>query len=48
MIEIFLSCTLIIAISMAFLCIKVFLKRGGSFSSKHIHDNESMKVRRIQ
>ena len=47
MIEILLSTTLIIAISMAFLCIKVFLKRGGSFSSQHIHDNEGMKVRGI-
>ena len=32
---------------MAFLCIKMFLKKGGSFSSQHIHDNEGMKERGI-
>ena len=39
--------TLIIAISMAFLCVKVIFKRGGSFSSQHIHDSEAMRQRGI-
>ena len=39
--------TLIIAISMAFLCVKVIFKRGGSFSSQHIHDSQAMKERGI-
>jgi len=32
---------------MAFLLIKVLFKRGGSFSSQHIHDSEAMKERGI-
>ncbi len=39
--------TLIIAIAVAFLCVKVFFKRNGSFSSQHIHDSEAMRVRGI-
>jgi hypothetical protein len=39
--------TLIIAIAVAFLCVKVFLKRNGSFTSQHIHDSEAMRERGI-
>ena len=47
MIETIAICTLIIAISMAFLCIKLFFKRNGSFSSNHIHDSKAMQERGI-
>jgi hypothetical protein len=47
MIGIFISTALIIAISMAFLCVKVLLRRNGRFSSQHIHDNKGMKERGI-
>ncbi len=39
--------TLIIAISMAFLCVKLFFRKNGHFSSQHIHDSEAMKERGI-
>ena len=39
--------TLIIAIGMAFFCVKLFFRRNGSFSSQHIHDSEAMKKRGI-
>lgn len=32
---------------MAFLCVKLFFLRDGSFSSQHIHDNVAMKERGI-
>lgn len=32
---------------MAFLCIKVLLKKNGTFSSQHIHDSEAMRERGI-
>ena len=47
MTEILLSTTLIIAISMAFLCVKVIFKKNGSFASQHIHDSEAMRERGI-
>lgn len=47
MIEIFLLSTLIIAIGMVFLCVKVFFIKGGSFASQHIHDSDAMKERGI-
>jgi hypothetical protein len=47
MTEILLSTTLIIAIAMAFLCVKVLLKKNGTFSSQHIHDSEAMRERGI-
>lgn len=47
MIEIMLLSTLIIAIGMAFFCVKVLFRKGGSFSSQHIHDSEEMKKRGI-
>ena len=39
--------TLIIAIAVAFLCVKVILRRDGSFASQHIHDSEAMRERGI-
>ncbi|WP_033149302.1 hypothetical protein [Prevotella sp. RM4] len=47
MIETLLITTLIIAICMAFLLVKVLLKRNGKFSSQHIHDSQAMKDRGI-
>lgn len=47
MIEIMLLSALIIAIGMAFLCVKLFFRKDGHFSSQHIHDNEEMKKRGI-
>ena len=45
--KILLISTLIIAISMAFLLIKVLSRKNGSFSSQHIHDSQAMKDRGI-
>lgn len=47
MIEIMLISALIIAICMAFLCVKLFFSSSGEFSSQHIHDNPAMKERGI-
>jgi hypothetical protein len=47
MIETLLITTVIIAICMAFLLVKVLLKRNGEFSSQHIHDSQAMKDRGI-
>ena len=47
MAEIFVSCALIIAISVAFLCIKVIFRKNGSFHSQHIHDSKAMRERGI-
>ena len=47
MIETLLITTLIIAIGMAFLLVKVLFKRNGEFSSQHIHDSQAMKDRGI-
>ena len=45
--EIIAISTLIIAISMAFLCIKLVFRKNGRFSSQHIHDCEAMRERGI-
>ncbi len=47
MMKIALISTLIIAIGMAFLLVKVLSKRDGRFSSQHIHDSEAMRQRGI-
>ncbi|MBP3788915.1 MAG: hypothetical protein J6I52_04760 [Prevotella sp.] len=47
MTEILISTALIIAISMAFLCVKVIFKKNGTFASQHIHDSEAMRERGI-
>lgn len=48
MIEILLLSTLIIAIGMAFFCVKVLFRKNGRFSSQHIHDSQAMKARGIR
>ena len=45
--KILLISTLIIAIGMAFLLVKVLSKRDGTFSSQHIHDSQAMRERGI-
>ncbi len=47
MVELFLLGALIIAISMAFLCVKVIVRKNGRFASQHIHDSKAMKARGI-
>lgn len=47
MMRILLLTTLIIAIGMAFLCIKLIFRKNGSFSSQHIHDSKAMRERGI-
>ena len=47
MMKILLSSTLIIAIGMAFLLVKVLFRKHGTFSSQHIHDSQAMKERGI-
>ena len=47
MTELILFSALIIAISMAFFCVKLFFRKNGEFSSQHIHDSEAMKERGI-
>ncbi len=47
MMKILLISTLIIAIGMIFLLIKVLLRRNGEFSSQHIHDSQAMRDRGI-
>jgi hypothetical protein len=47
MMKILLFSTLIIAIGMAFLLIKVLSNKEGRFSSQHIHDSKAMRERGI-
>ncbi|MBQ3631257.1 MAG: hypothetical protein II949_08460 [Prevotella sp.] len=47
MIEIIVIGALIIAIGVAFLCVKVIFRKNGCFSSQHIHDSEAMRERGI-
>ena len=47
MVEIIIISTLIIAISVVFLCIKLVFRKDGRFSSQHIHDSEAMRERGI-
>jgi hypothetical protein len=47
MTEILLSTTLIIAIAMAFFCVKLIFRKNGRFSSQHIHDSKAMRERGI-
>lgn len=48
MIETFVICVLIIAISMALLCIKLILLKNGKFSSQHVDDNPGLRKRNIR
>ncbi len=47
MIDTLLLSVLIIAIAMLLLGIRVLLKKGGSFKSQHIHDNEYLRKKGI-
>ncbi|MBQ8064145.1 MAG: hypothetical protein IJ200_00630 [Prevotella sp.] len=47
MMKILLTSTLIIAIGMAFLCVKLIFRKNGTFSSQHIHDSQAMRERGI-
>jgi len=47
MIETLVITVLIIAISIALLCVKLFVKKDGEFTSMHIHDSEAMRERGI-
>ncbi len=47
MAETFLLGMLIIAISVALLCIKLILIKGGKFSSQHVHDNPGLRKQKI-
>ena len=47
MTEILVITVLIIAISLALLCIKLFVRKDGEFTSMHIHDSQAMKDRGI-
>lgn len=47
MMEILLLSTLIIAIGMAFFCVKLIFRKNGTFSSQHIHDSQAMRERGI-
>ncbi len=47
MFEIFIITVLIIAIGMAFLCVKLFLPGLRGVSCRHIHDSEALKEKGI-
>ena len=47
MMKLLLLSTLIIAIGMAFLLVKVLSRKEGTFSSQHIHDSKAMRDRGI-
>lgn len=43
MLEILLVSVLIIAIALALMSVKIILRKGGAFSSQHIHDNAALR-----
>ena len=47
MVEKIVIVTLIIAIGVTFLYVKVIFRKNGSFTSQHIHDSEAMRERGI-
>ena len=47
MIKTIVLSVLIIAISVALLCIKIIFQKGGKFTSQHIHDNAALRKRGI-
>ena len=47
MTETLLLSVLIIAIAIALLCVKLLFKKGGEFSSQHIHESTAMKEKGI-
>lgn len=48
MVKTLLLSVLIIAIAIALLCVKLLFRKGGEFTSMHIHDSEAMKERGIK
>jgi len=47
MTETLLISSLLLAVGMVLLLVKVLLRKDGKFSSQHIHDSEAMKQRGI-
>ncbi len=47
MLRTLLLSVLIIAISLVLLCVKLIFKKGGKFSSQHIHDNAGLRRKGI-
>lgn len=47
MIKTIVLSVLIIAISVALLCIKIIFQKGGKFTSQHIHDNAALRKQGI-
>jgi len=47
MIETLVISTIILALCMVLLAVKVLFKRGGTFASQHIHDSKAMRERGI-
>ena len=47
MIETFVICVLIIAISVAMLSVKVIFLKDGKFSSQHVKDNPGLRRQKI-
>lgn len=47
MIKTLLLTLVIVAIAMVLLSVKVLLRRNGTFSSQHIHDNPGLRKRGI-
>lgn len=43
MVETLLVSVLIIAIAVALMCVRIFMKKNGKFSSQHIHDNPALR-----
>ena len=47
MTETLIVSTLLLAIAMACLCVKLIVRPGSRFTSMHIHDSEAMRKRGI-
>ena len=47
MLRTLLLSVLIIAISLVLLCVKLIFKKGGKFSSQHIHDTAGLRRKGI-
>ena len=47
MIQLMLISLVVVAIAFALLSIKLLLKRGGKFSSQHVHDNPGLRKQSI-
>ncbi len=47
MLEVFIASTLVLAICMVLLCVKLVFRKDGRFSSQHVHDNPGLRKRGI-